>query len=231
MTIYERALEFIKPGMIVGLGSGRASAQFIALLGERFNKDLKIKGGVPTSNASDEQARKLGIPILDLADAIAAGGIDVCIDGADECDPNLDMVKGWGRALIREKVVETASKKFIVIFNHTEKEPKLVDKLGTRGKLPVEVAPFAKPLCEKMLKDLGLRPRLWSDAQGNPLKTDNQCYILDCGLDPIADAHALEAKIEAIPGVLGTGLFLGMADVVVVGDENFKVAKELTRKR
>src|SRR5262245_40833686 len=103
MTIFERALEFVQPGMIVGLGSGRASAQFIDRLGEKVKAGFKIKGGVPTSNASDEQARKLGIPMMTLAEAIAAGGIDVCVDGADECDNNLDMIKGWGRALIREK--------------------------------------------------------------------------------------------------------------------------------
>ncbi len=230
MTIYERALEFVKDDTIVGLGSGRASTEFIKLLGARVKNGLKVRG-VPTSDASDKLARELGIPLLELGDAIAAGGIDVCVDGADECDHNLDLIKGWGRALIREKVVAAASKKFVVLFNHTEKEKKLVPQLGARDKLPVEVAPFARPLCEKKLKDLGLRPKLWSNDKGEPLKTDNQCYILDCGTDPIADAHALEAKIKAIPGVLGTGLFLGMADVVVVGDESFKVVKELTRKR
>jgi len=229
-TIYERALEMIQGGMIVGLGSGRASTEFIKLLGARVKKDLKVRG-VPTSNASDKLAQELGIPLLQLDEAIAAGGIDVCVDGADECDHNLDLIKGWGRALIREKVVAAASKKFVVLFNHTEKEKKLVPQLGARDKLPVEVAPFARPLCEKKLKDLGLRPKLWSSDKGEPLKTDNQCYILDCGTDPIADAHALEAKIQAIPGVLGTGLFLGMADVVIVGDESFNVVKELTRKR
>ncbi len=229
MTIYERALEMIADGMIVGLGSGRASTEFIKRLGERVGKGLKVRG-VPTSNASDQLARQIGIPMLELADAIAAGGIDVCVDGADECDNNLDLIKGWGRALIREKVVAAASKKFVVLFNHTEKERKLVPQLGERGKLPVEVAPFARPLAEKKLRELGVEPILWADDKG-PLKTDNQCFILDCKVKPIPDAHALQAKIQAIPGVLGTGFFLGMADVVVVGDDGFNVVKELTRKR
>src|SRR5262245_44633428 len=101
MTIYERALEFIRDGMIVGLGSGRASTEFIKLLGGRVKGGLKVRG-VPTSDASDELGRQLGIPIITLDEALVAGGIDVSVDGADECDPNLDLVKGWGRALIRE---------------------------------------------------------------------------------------------------------------------------------
>ena len=228
-TIYERALEMIEGGMIVGLGSGRASTEFIKLLGGRVKDGLKVRG-VPTSEASEQLARQLGIPLLELGEAIAAGGIDVCVDGADECDPHLDLIKGWGRALIREKVVAAASKKFVVLFSDTPTERKLVPALGTRGKLPVEVAPFARPLCEKKLRDLGCEPVLWS-KDGQPAFTDNHCYILDCKVKPIADAHALEAKIQAIPGVLGTGLFLGMADVVIVGDESFNVVKELTRKR
>jgi len=227
-TIYERALEFIKDGMIAGLGSGRASTEFIKLLGGRVKAGLKVRG-VPTSEASDQLARSLGIPLLTLDEAIAAGGIDVCVDGADECDHNNDLVKGWGRALIREKVVAASSKKFVVLFNHTEKEPKLVPKLGTRGKLPVEVAPFARALCEKKLRELGCEPVLWT-KDGKPALTDNHCYILDCKVKPLDDARGFESKVKDIPGVLGTGLFLGMADVVLVGDENFNVVEERKRK-
>jgi ribose 5-phosphate isomerase A len=226
-TIYQRALDMIEGGMIVGLGSGRASTEFIKLLGGRVKDGLKVRG-VPTSEASDALARQLGIPLLQLGAAIDAGGIDVCVDGADECDHNLDLVKGWGRALIREKVVAAASKKFVILFSDTPTERKLVPKLGTRGKLPVEVAPFARPLCEKKLRELGCEPVLWS-KDGQPAFTDNHCYILDCKVKPIADAHALEAKIQAIPGVLGTGLFLGMANVVLVGDEHFNLVNEKKR--
>jgi ribose 5-phosphate isomerase A len=225
MTIYERALEFIKDGMIVGLGSGRASTEFIKLLGARVKSGLKVRG-VPTSEASDALARQLGIPLITLDEALAAGGIDVSVDGADECDPNLDLVKGWGRALIREKVVETSSKQFVCIFDKS----KLVPKLGTRGKLPVEVAPFARVLCEKCLRELGGTPTLWM-KDSEPAKTDNQCYILDTAFPPIDNPRELEAKIQSIPGVLGTGLFLGMADVALVGDDKFQLMDELKRKR
>jgi ribose 5-phosphate isomerase A len=223
MTIYERALEFVKDGMIVGLGSGRASNEFIKLLGERVKGGLKVRG-VPTSEASDALAKSLGIPMMTLDESLDAGGIDVAVDGADECDPNLDLVKGWGRALIREKVVEAASKQFVCIFDKS----KLVPKLGTRGKLPVEVAPFARALAAKRLKELGGTPTLWS-KDGQPLKTDNQCYILDTAFPPIDNPRELEQKIQSIPGVLGTGLFLGMANVVLVGDDTFKLIDE--RKR
>src|SRR5437879_3110962 len=192
-TIYERAVDFIKDGMIAGLGSGRASNEFIKLLGARVQAGLKIRG-VPSSEASDQLARSLGIPMLTLDESLAEGGIDVYVDGADECDPNLDLVKGWGRALIREKVVAAASKKFVVLFSDTPTERKLVPALGTRGKLPVEVAPFARPLCEKKLRDLGCEPVLWS-KDGQPAFTDNHCYILDCKVKPISDARALETKI------------------------------------
>src|SRR5215471_5501609 len=228
VTIYERALQLINDGMIVGLGSGRASTEFIKLLGGRVQGGLKVRG-VPTSEASDGLARQLGIPLLELGAAIDAGGIDVCVDGADECDHHLDLIKGWGRALIREKVVAAASKKFVILFSDTPTEKKLVPALGTRGKLPVEVAPFARPLCEKKLRELGCEPVLWT-KDGQPAFTDNHCYILDCKVKPISDARALEAKIQAIPGVLGTGLFLGMADIVLVGDEHFNLMDEKKRR-
>jgi len=229
VTIYERALEFIKDGMIVGLGSGRASTEFIKLLGGRVQKGLKVRG-VPTSEASDALARSLGIPMLTLDQSLTEGGIDVCVDGADECDPNLDLVKGWGRALIREKVVAAASKKFVILMNNTPDAIKDVPTLGTRGKLPVEVAPFACALADKKLRELGAVPTLWT-KDGQPAFTDNHCYILDCKFPPIRNARELEGKIQSIPGVLGTGLFLGMADVVLVGDEHFNLTAERTRKR
>ena len=118
-----------------------------------------------------------------------------------------------------------ASKKFVVIFDKS----KLVPKLGTRGKLPVEVAPFARPLCDKKLRELGCEPILWT-KDGQPAFTDNHCYILDCKVAPLDNPRDFETKVLAIPGVLGTGLFLGMADVVLVGDDNFNLLEEKTRK-
>src|SRR5262249_34874360 len=129
------------------------------------------------------------------------------------------------RALIREKVVAMASKKFVCIFDQS----KLVPKLGTRGKLPVEVAPFARALCEKKLRELDWEPILWT-KDCKPALTDNQCYILDCKVAPLDDPRKIEPKVLALPGVLGTGLFLGMADVVLVGDDKFNLIDEKSRK-
>jgi len=130
-------------------------------------------------------------------------------------------------------VVAAASKKFVVIFNN-DKDPvkrKDVPALGTRGKLPVEVVPFARALCERRLRELGCEPVVWRTKDGQPALTDNHNFILDCRVGPIADARDLEAKILAIPGVLGTGLFVGMADIVLAGDEQFNLVDERTRKR
>jgi ribose 5-phosphate isomerase A len=134
------------------------------------------------------------------------------VDGADEVDPQLNLIKGDGRALIREKVIAAASRQLIILVG----DEKLVPQLGTRGKLPVEVLPFAVPVCERRLRELGLVPTL-DRRGGEPLVTDNGNYILDCQVDPIADPQALENQIRSIPGVVGTGLFLDMADIVLVG--------------
>ena len=213
MTIYERATEFVQNGMVVGLGSGRASTKFIELLGEKVAAGLKIRG-VPTSQASADLATKLGIPLLTVDEALANGGlIDVTVDGADECDPNLDLIKGYGRALVREKVVAAASRKFVVLFGPGKDVP----VLGSKGKLPVEVVPFARSLCERELRRLGCDPFVWT-KDDKPALTDNGNVILDCAVSPIQDAPALETAILAIPGVVGTGLFLGMAETVLVWD-------------
>lgn len=230
MTVYERALEMIQENTIVGLGSGRASTKFIELLGDKVKNGFKVQG-VPTSQASDDLAVKLGIPLLTLKEAIEdPRGIDITVDGADEVDPNLDLIKGYGRALIREKVVAASSKRLAILVGDAKdgNDVKSVPKLGTKGKLPVEVVTFALPLCEVKLKRLGLNPVLWT-KDGEPALTDNGNYILDCGMQPVDDAWGLEAEIQAIPGVVGTGLFLGMADVVLAGDENFNLVEE--RKR
>jgi ribose 5-phosphate isomerase A len=225
-TIYERAAEFIQNGMVVGLGSGRASTKFIELLGEKVAAGLKIRG-VPTSQASADLAARLTIPLLTVDEALANGGmIDVTVDGADECDPNLDLIKGYGRALIREKVVAAASRKFVVLFGPGKDVP----VLGSKGKLPVEVVPFARALCERKLRELGCDPFVWT-KDGKPALTDNGNYILDCVIGPIQDPRSFETAILAIPGVVGTGLFLGMADVVIVGDDNFNKVDERQRRR
>jgi ribose 5-phosphate isomerase A len=144
-----------------------------------------------------------------------AGLLDLTVDGADEVDPNLDLIKGYGRALVREKVVAASSRRLVILVG----EEKLVSRLGARGKLPVEVLPFALSLCERRLGELGCRP-VPDTHEGKLFVTDNGNHILDCQIAPIADAARLESDIRAIPGVVGTGLFLGMADTVLVGDRN-----------
>jgi ribose 5-phosphate isomerase A len=221
-TIYERALDFIHDGDVVGLGSGRASTAFIKLLGERVKAGLRVTG-VPTSNDSEKLARELGIPLVPIGDE----PLTLTVDGADEVDPHLNLIKGWGRALIREKIVAAASRKLVILAG----KDKQVPVLGTRDKLPVEIVPLALPLATRKLKELGLRPVPWA-KDGKLLLTDNGNYILDCGLSPVQDAAQLEAKLEAIPGVVGTGLFLGMADVVLIGDQDneFEFLNELLKK-
>jgi ribose 5-phosphate isomerase A len=227
MTVYERALDFVRDGAAVGLGSGRASTEFIKMLGAKVRAGLRVRG-VPTSQASADLAVSLGIPLVSLEEAMP---LDVAVDGADECDPNLDLIKGYGRALVREKIVAAAAKTFIVLFgNKPPGDVKNVPVLGTKGKLPVEVVPFAVPLAQRKLRDLGCDPILWM-KDGKTGVTDNGNNILDCGIKPIADAAGFHARIRAIPGVVDTGLFVGMANVVLSGDENFNLVSEKTRKQ
>ena len=222
MTIYERALAFIPREGAIGLGSGRAAWAFIGLLGERIQAGEFRVRGVPTSEDTARIAKDHGVPLASLAEA---GELAVTVDGADEVDPHLDLIKGYGHALVREKIVAASSRKLVILVG----EEKLVPQLGTRGRLPVEVVPFAVPLCEKRLAALGLAPAIW-ESSGQPALTDNGNNILNCATGPIADPEQLEAAIRAIPGVVGTGLFLRMADVVLVGDrKDFRIIEERTR--
>jgi ribose 5-phosphate isomerase A len=220
MTIYERALEFVSPSDFVGLGSGHAADAFIQLLGERVRGGLAVRG-VATSQATAEVAHAAGVPLVSLEEGMP---LAVTIDGADEVDPNLDVIKGYGRALVREKIVAASSRRLVLLIG----PGKEVHTLGDRGKLPVEVVPFALPLCRRRLKDVGCEPVLY-EANGVPFVTDNGNYILDCRVGPLGDPAGLEARLRAVPGVVGTGLFLGMADVVLVGDAEFRLVHERRR--
>src|SRR5437773_1312874 len=201
MTIVERALELVTSDSRIGLGTGRAAQTFIKALGQQLRNGHLRVSGVPTSEETASLCMQEDIPLLTLAQA---GVLDLTVDGADEVDPNLDLIKGYGRALVREKIVAASSRRSIVLVS----EEKLVPRLGTRGKLPVEVVPFALPLGERRLAELGCRPV--ADVRvGRLFVTDNGNHILDCQIDPIADAARLDADIRAIPGVVGTGLFLG----------------------
>jgi ribose 5-phosphate isomerase A len=201
------AAQLVADGQAVGLGTGRAAAAFIRALGERVRGGLRVRG-VPTSQSSDELARQVGIPLVTLDDVES---LDLTIDGADEVDPQLNLIKGYGGALVREKIVAAASKKLVILVS----EEKLVPALGTRGKIPVEVLPFGLAATSRHLLALGLQSQQRL-ADGKPLVTDNGNVILDCATQPITEPAELEAAIRAIPGVVGTGLFLGMADLVLV---------------
>ncbi len=207
MTAAERALEGVRDSMTLGLGTGRAATAFISVLGERVAAGLKVRG-VPTSDASADLAWHLGIPLVTL-DEVAE--LDLAVDGADEVDPQCRLIKGYGGALVREKVVAAAAKRFVVLVG----DEKLVSELGSRGKLPVEVVPFAAGFVGRKLARLGLPSDLRA-RDGGPFVTDNGNHILDCRCGVMTDPAGLDAAILAIPGVVGTGLFVGMAHEVIV---------------
>jgi ribose 5-phosphate isomerase A len=222
MTIIERALELVADDSRIGLGSGHTAQAFVRALGERVRSGCLRVHGVPTSEDTARLARQEGIPLMTLAEV---GTLDLTVDGADEVDPKLDLIKGYGRDMVREKIVAASSRQLIILVG----DEKLVPQLGTHGKLPVEVVPFALPLCERCLRELGCEPVPYFQG-GGLFVTDNGNHILDCQVRPIPDATRLEMDIRAIPGVVGTGLFLGMADTVLVGDRNdFRFIEERQR--
>lgn len=210
MNIVERALELVEDGSTIGLGSGRAAQAFVRALGERLQQGRLTVRGVPTSQETEAVARQARVPLVSLAEA---GVLELTVDGADEVDPALDLIKGYGRAMVRERIVAAASRRLVILVG----EEKLVPRLGTRGKLPVEVVPFGLPLCERRLAELGCRPVV-ARQDGRLFVSDNGNNIVDCQIGPIADAARLQREIRDIPGVVDTGLFLGMADIVLVGD-------------
>ena len=203
------ALEWVRDGMNLGLGTGRAASAFVNALGARVADGLKITG-VPTSDATAELAAGLGIPLARLEDV---GHLDITFDGADEVDPQLDVIKGYGAAMVREKIVAASSGQLIILIG----PEKLVSDLGQRGRLPIEVLPFGEALVRQELEKLGLGADRRVDDHSKPVVTDNGNWILDAKLQTPLDPRALELGITAIPGVLGTGFFLGMADAVIIG--------------
>jgi ribose 5-phosphate isomerase A len=218
-----RALEFVEDGQVLGLGTGRAATAFVRALGARVKQGLHIRG-VPTSEATAAVARELGIPLLELEEA---GGLDCTFDGADEVDPSLDLIKGWGGALVREKIVAAWSRRLVILVG----AEKLVPALGSRGKLPVEVVPFGVSLARRRLQEMGFESQLRSGPEGDPLVTDNGNLILDCKTSLIEDPDALDREIQALPGVVGTGIFAGMADAVIVQDGDRVEVKRRARAK
>ncbi len=206
----QRAMELVRDGSVLGLGTGHAAGAFVSVLAESIRAGLRVRC-VPTSRTTEAAAREQGVPLVSLEEA---GELDLAVDGADEVDPALDLIKGYGGALVREKIVAAAAKRFVILAG----PGKLVGTLGELGTLPVEVMTFGWAFCARRLTALGCRPcrRLVGEA---PFVTDNGNYILDCGIGPIPDPATLQRSIGAIPGVVGTGLFLGMADTVLLEDE------------
>lgn len=209
----EAAVErHVRSGMALGLGTGTTAAYVLEALAERLGRGrLRDIVGVPTSAETAARAQALGIPLagLDRLDAL-----DVAIDGADEIDPALDLIKGAGGAHLHEKVVASAAALFVVVAD----DGKLVRRLGERAALPVEVVPFARALCERRLREQGWRPELRL-RDGEPWLTDEGNHILDCRRDDWSRPAALDRELHALPGVVEHGLFLGMAGLAVVGGE------------
>jgi ribose 5-phosphate isomerase A len=208
-AVAERAAALVETGMVVGLGTGRTAALMVERLAERVRGGLAIRG-VPTSEATARLAREHGIQLVALDEVEA---LDLCIDGADEFDPQLDLIKGLGGALLREKLVATAARRFVVIVD----QEKRVAHLGEKQPIPVEVVPFGWTHTRARLRRLGLDPRL-RERDGKPVLTDGGNWLLDCRLLQSIDARVLAAQIDQVVGVVEHGLFLGMAERVLIGD-------------
>ncbi|MGE7611002.1 ribose-5-phosphate isomerase RpiA [Paenibacillus sp. NPDC101420] len=203
----EKAVEYVEDGMKVGLGTGSTAYWAIRKLGERVSEGLKITA-VATSRASEEQARELGIPLVAFGDI---DSLDLTIDGADELDSSLQLIKGGGGALLREKIVASNSTRMIVIAD----EGKVVNTLG-KFPLPVEIVPFAWEWTVAELAKLGCQPELRRSGE-ELYKTDNGNYIADCRFEAIEAAPKLALTIQNIPGVVDHGLFIGIAAMAILG--------------
>lgn len=214
MTNSEKALEFIQDGDVVGLGTGRAATAFLHALAKAKEAGLHIQG-VPTSRASSDLAQQLGIPLATLDEV--GSQIDVTVDGADEVDDRLNLIKGLGGALVREKIVAAASRRLVILVGPDNLHIKRTTAVGTRGVLPVEVVPFGLPFCRLRLAEMGF-PSAVRTVDGKLFVTDNGNHVLDCKVAALDDPGGLDRQICSLPGVVGTGLFVGMADVVLIQD-------------
>jgi ribose 5-phosphate isomerase A len=204
-----RALAYVRSGMVLGLGTGSTVGYFLDMLAKSLQTGaLREIVGVPTSRATADRARGLGISVASLADHPR---LDLAVDGADEVDPDLNLIKGLGRALVREKIVEIHADRFLVVAD----ESKLVPRLG-QGPLPVEIVPFGAVAHVRWLNTLGCRAELWLE-DGAPIVTDNGNYLARCWFpDGIADPNALAHTLSERPGIVEHGLFLDMAHAVLV---------------
>jgi ribose 5-phosphate isomerase A len=215
--IGEAAAAEVPNGATIGLGTGSTANAMLHALGERVREGLTVTG-VTTSEATTRLAGELGIPVVPLDEVEL---LDLGIDGADEIDPQLNLVKGKGGALLYEKLVAERTRRFIVIAS----SEKLVDQLGTRLPLPVEVVPFGHTHTMRVISSLGLSPVLRLRGDGTPFVSDGGHYIVDCNTGPIADAANLAASLKAITGVVEHGLFIGITAVALTVDADGSVTR------
>jgi ribose 5-phosphate isomerase A len=215
----ESAVALVEDGMVLGLGSGTTAAFAVAAIGRRVQEGLKIVG-VPTSEQTANQARGLGIPLSTLDDT---PNVDLTIDGADEVEEaTLHLIKGHGGALLREKIVASASKRLIIIVH----ESKLVRRLAVREPVPVEVVPFGRALTGRSLTSLGAKPSLRRSSDGQAFLSDGGNYILDCMFQSNASATELAEQLDHVVGVVEHGIFIGLtSEVHVAGINGVRVLK------
>jgi ribose 5-phosphate isomerase A len=219
----ERGASLVESGMVLGLGSGTTATLAVQAIGRRLRDgDLRDVVGVPSSSAIAAVARASGVPLTTLDEHPS---LDLDLDGADEVDPDLNLIKGLGGALLWEKVVAVASHRVVILVDQS----KLVDRLGTRTPLPVEVIPFGWRAHVPLIESLGAKPALRTGADGRPFVTDEGNYILDCRFEAIVNPADVQARLKARAGIVETGLFLGLAHQVVIGRGDGVEVRKRTR--
>lgn len=204
-----KALDFVRDGMVVGLGTGSTAKHLVIALGERVRAGMKLRA-VPTSLETAELARQVGIPLIDTANRWE---IDVAIDGADQVDPNFNLIKGGGGALLKEKIVAASAKQFIVMVDQTKQVP----VLGGSFPLPIEIIPFGWGSTAREIEALTRGRVVLRERNGAPFKTEAGHLILDVHLDRIDQPAGLETALNLIPGVVETGLFINRTHILIVG--------------
>jgi ribose 5-phosphate isomerase A len=204
----EAAVEYVRDGDIVGLGTGSTARYIVMALAQRVRAGGRI-AGVPTSEATAQMARSFGLPLVERDEAWT---IAVALDGADQVDPRLNLIKGGGGALLKEKIVAAAARQLVIVVDYTKQVP----VLGHPVPLPVEVVPFGWRNTARRIESLGLKVEI-RESNERPFVTESGHYILNVRVDRIDDPAALEAQLNLIPGVVETGLFVGRTDVLVVG--------------
>lgn len=219
-TVAQAAVALVEDGMVVGLGSGTTAEAFVRALGAQVQAGLNIQG-IPTSRRTEQLAREVGIPLTTLSDSQV---VDIGVDGADEIDPNLSLTKGRGGALLYEKLVAEACDRWIIVASHE----KVVDQLGTRMALPVEIMPFGWETTKARVEALGFEAPLRVARDGVPIVTDGNHFVLDCVTGPIDDPKALGDAIKCLTGVVDHGLFIGLAAEALICEADGTI-RELTR--